>query len=44
MLFYKALINFKVPKEHKAIVKARIKEFEENPDSMLDWDVVSQGF
>ena len=34
--------NFIIPEEHKEIVMARIKEAEENPELMLDWDVASK--
>ena len=34
--------NTPIPVEHQQLVIARVKNAKENPDSMLDWDVVSK--
>ncbi len=34
----------KIPEEHKAIVRERIKLSEENPERLLDWEEVRKQF
>lgn len=34
----------KIPEEHKAIVRERIKLTNENPERLLDWDEVKDSF
>lgn len=36
--------EFVIPEEHKEIVRERIRNANENPDQILDWDEVKDDF
>lgn len=36
--------DYKIPEEHKEIVRERIRNANENPDQLLDWDEVKDDF
>ena len=35
---------FDVPEWHKDIVRKRLEDYKKNPDNILDWDDVKDGF
>ncbi|WP_373494969.1 addiction module protein [Aquiflexum sp.] len=36
--------EYEIPEEHKEIVRERIRNANENPDQLLDWDEVKDDF
>lgn len=36
--------ELEIPKEHKDVVRERIKKSDQNPEGLLDWDQVQDNF
>lgn len=36
--------EYEIPEEHKEIVRERIRNANENPDQLLDWDEIKDDF
>ena len=43
-LGFEAAGDMEIPEEHKAIVRERIKQSDQNPERLLEWDEVKDNF